>query len=109
MRAYVVDLAGGTVTQTVQIQSAGTLRRMVLSFLSAAVGKIEVSRSATSQIGTAQPTKDVLARLNCSATAGNVSTELNFSSFTETKFKAFDSLYIHQTGAGNVGSASFEL
>ncbi len=109
MRAYVVDLAGGTITQTVQIQSAGTLRRLILSFISAAVGKIEVSRSSVSQIGTAQPTKDVLARINCSATAGNVIAELNFSAFTETKFKAFDSIYIHQTGAGNVGSASFEL
>lgn len=109
MRAYVVDLPGGTATSSVQLQAAGTLRRLVLSFLSAAAGKIEISRSSVSQIGTAQPTKDVLARVNCSGTAGNVIVELNFSAFNETKFKVLDLLYIHQTGAGNLGNASFEL
>lgn len=103
MRTYVVDLAGGTVTQTVQISERGTLKKAVLSFLSAAVGKIEISLLPSSQIGTAQPPKGVLARLNCSATAGNVNVTVDLP---PTAVKPFDSIYIHQTGAGNVGSAT---
>lgn len=106
MRSYVADLPGGTATTTVQIQSNGTLKEILVSYLSAAAGKIEISRSGTSQIGTAQPTKDVLARLNCSATAGNVVANVQLAN---EKFKAFDSIYIHQTGAGNLGSVSFAV
>lgn len=102
-RAYVADLPGGTATTTIQIQGNGTLKNVLVSFLSAAVGKIEISTSATSQIGTAQPTQEIAARLNCSATAGNVAVNVPVN----VPLKAFQNLYIHQTGAGNLGSVSF--
>lgn len=103
MRRYIVDLVGGTATASVQMTESGTIQNATLSFLSAAVGKIEISRSPASQIGTAQPTADVLARVNCSATAGNVALNIPLSE----KAKAFEYLYVHQTGAGNLGNITF--
>lgn len=102
-RNYTADLAGGTATTTIQIQGNGSLREVLVSFLNAAAGKLEVSLSPTSQIGTAQPTADVLARLSCSAGANQVA--LVIPAFAS--LKAFQSLYIHQTGAGNLGTVSF--
>lgn len=104
MRHYVADLPGGTATTTVQIQTSGTIRRFTVSYLSAAVGKIEISRAPTSQIGTAQPTREIIARLNASATAGNVTAVIE----TSEPVKAFDSIYVHQTGTGNLGSVNFD-
>jgi hypothetical protein len=100
-RAYVVDIAGGTATATVQIQATQTLRSMVLSWLNAAAGKIELSLSSTSQIGTAQPDSNVLARVSCSAGANTAFAEFVLSQ----PVKAFQSIYIHCTGAGNLGTA----
>lgn len=100
MRTYVTDLAGGTATATISITEGGTLKQAVFSFLSTAAGKIEISRSASSQIGTAQPTKDVIVRMNCSGTAGNVALIVPISE----KVKPFDLIYVHQTGAGNLGT-----
>lgn len=99
-RQYVADLPGGTSTTVVQMQQSQTLKLAILSYISAAVGKIEISLSAASQIGTAQPTVDVLGRVNCSGTAGNVVVELGLN----VSVKAFQSIYIHQTGAGNLGT-----
>lgn len=106
MRNYVADLPGGTATTAVQIQTAGTLKNILVSIHSAAVGKLECSMSGSPQIGTAQPTKDVIFRLNQSATAGD---QVVLIPTTGLKFKAFDSLYFHSTGAGNVGDVSFEV
>lgn len=103
-RAYVADLAGGTATVTVQVQSAQTFKTVAISVTNAAAGKVEVSLAPTAQIGTAQPTSDVLARINCSATAGpsqNVVIPIH-----PTKLAAFANIYIHQTGAGNLGSVT---
>lgn len=100
MRTYIADLPGGTATTTIQMTENGKIQGITLSFLSAAAGKIEVSRSATSQIGTAQPTKDVIARLNCSGTAGNVVAEIPVT----VSVKQLDYIYVHQTGAGNLGN-----
>lgn len=105
-RQYIADLPGGTATTTIQIQQNQTLKKAVVSFLSTAAGKIEISVSPTSQIGTAQPTDDVLGRVNCSATAGNVVAELDLSTAPKAKVKAFQSLYVHQTGAGNLGDVN---
>jgi len=99
-RQYVADLPGGTATTSIQIQQTQTLKSALLTFLSTAAGKIEISNSAASQIGTAQPTVDVLARVNCSATAGNVAVEIPLNA----PVKAFQTVYIHQTGAGNLGT-----
>lgn len=102
MRSYIVDLPGGTATTSITITEPQTFKNAVLSFLSTAAGKIELSRSVTSQIGTAAPTRDVIARVNCSATAGNVVAVLPISE----KFKTLDVIYIHQTGAGNLASVT---
>ncbi len=100
-RAYVVDIAGGTATATVQIQATQTLRSLTLSWVNAAAGKIELSLSSTSQIGTAQPDTNVLARASCSAGANTA-----VATFILTQpVKAFQSIYIHCTGAGNLGTA----
>lgn len=105
-RNYTADLPGGTATTAIQIQANQKLKQAVLSFLSAAAGKIEISVSPTSQIGTAQPTDDVLGRVNCSATAGNVVATLDLSQSPKSNVKAFQSVYVHQTGAGNLGNVN---
>src|SRR4051794_37634193 len=101
VRSYIVDIAGGTATATVQIQGTQTLKSCVLSYANAAAGKIELSLSSTSQIGTAQPDSNVLARASVGAgTNEAVATfELN------QPVKAFQSIYVHCTGAANLGTA----
>lgn len=101
MRAYVVDIAGGTATATIQIQAKQTLKQLTLSWANAAAGKIELSASGTSQIGTAQPDNNVIARVNCSA-GGNVAV-VNLP--ITMAVIAFQSIYLHCTGAGNLGTA----
>lgn len=100
-RAYIVDIAGGTATATVQIQATQTLKEMLLTWLNAAAGKIELSLSSTSQIGTAQPDTNVLARASVSAGANQATARFTLSQ----PVKAFQSIYIHCTGAGNLGTA----
>lgn len=100
-RQYVCDIAGGTATATIQIQQKQTLKRLSLSWVNAAAGKIEVSTSGTSQIGTAQPDVNVAARVSCSAGGNTVSEVLDVN----IPVVAFQSLYIHCTGAGNLGTA----
>jgi predicted PhzF superfamily epimerase YddE/YHI9 len=100
-RAYVVDIAGGTATATVQIQATQTLKEFVVSWVNAAAGKIELSMSSTSQIGTAQPDNNVLARVSCSAGANTSVANIAISQ----PVKAFQSVYVHCTGTGNLGTA----
>lgn len=102
-RPYVVDIAGGTATATIQIQGKQTLKQCVLSFANAAAGKIEVSRSSTSQIGTAQPDDNVLLRVSVNAGTNEVVSTIPVS----IPVQPFQSLYVHCTGAGNLGTASF--
>jgi hypothetical protein len=101
MRTYVVDIAGGTATATVQIQGAQTLRNCCISWVNAAAGKIELSLSGTSQIGTAQPDNNVLARVSASAGANTVVANIPVN----IPVKPFQSIYLHCTGAGNLGTA----
>ena len=99
---YTADLPGGTATTTIQMQKKKTLKQAVISILNAAAGKVELSTSPTSQIGTAQPTADVIFRLNVSAgTAATVSPATVIP--LNVPVQAFQSLYVHQTGAGNLG------
>ena len=100
-RSYVVDIAGGTATATVQIQGSQTLKEFLVSWVNAAAGKIELSLSGTSQIGTAQPDNNVLARVSCSAGGNTAAVSVPISA----PVKAFQSVYIHCTGAGNLGTA----
>jgi hypothetical protein len=99
-RAYIGDIAGGTATVTVQIQGSQTLRNFDVSWANAAAGKIELSLSGTSQIGTAQPDTNVLARVSC-----NAGTNLAVASIPiKLPVKAFQSVYVHCTGTGNLGT-----
>lgn len=100
-RSYIADIAGGTATVTIQIQATQTLKQWLISWANAAAGKIELSLSGTSQIGTAQPDSNVLARVNCSA-GGNVAVA---DVPIRQPVKAFQSIYIHCTGAGNLGTS----
>jgi len=103
-RSYVADIAGGTATVTIQIQGRQTFRNWAVSALNAAAGKIELSMSATSQIGTAQPDSNVIARMSLgSAAAGNSSVVNNFP--INVPVVAFQNIYIHCTGAGNLGTS----
>jgi hypothetical protein len=100
-RAYIADVAGGTATATIQIQAAQTLKNWGISWVNAAAGKIELSLSGTSQIGTAQPDNNVLARVSCSAGANTAAVQLAINA----PVKAFQSVYVHCTGAGNLGTS----
>jgi len=100
-RAYVVDIAGGTATATVQIQGSQTLKWFSCTWANAAAGKIELSLSGTSQIGTAQPDNNVLARVSCGAGTNEAAIAIPINA----PVKAFQSVYVHCTGAGNLGTA----
>src|SRR3954447_3725877 len=100
-RSYIVDIAGGTATATVQIQATQTLKSFICSWANAAAGKIELSTSANSQIGTAQPDSNVLARVSCNAGTNEAVADIPIN----LPVVAFQSVYIHCTGAGNLGTA----
>jgi hypothetical protein len=101
-RSYVADIAGGTATATIQIQGTQTFKNWVVSQMQVATGKTELSYSATSQIGTAQPDSNVIARLSVGAnTTGNVSVVVPI----RMPVKAFQSVYVHCTGSGNLGTS----
>jgi len=100
----VCDIAGGTATATIQIQGRQTFKNFTVTALNAAAGKIELSLSGTSQIGTAQPDTNVIARVSLgSAAAGNSSVCVTIP--ISMPVVAFQSVYIHCTGAGNLGTA----
>lgn len=102
---YTADLAGGTVTTTIQMQKKKTLKQAVVSIANVAAGKLELSLSPTSQIGTAQPTSDVQFRLTQTAgTAASVTPNIVVP--LNLPVQAFQSVYVHQTGAGNLGNIS---
>lgn len=100
-RAYIADIAGGTATVTIQIQGAQTLKEWAVSWVNAAAGKIELSLSGTSQIGTPQPDTNVLGRVSCSS-GGNTAA---MSIPIRAPVKPFQSIYVHCTGAGNLGTS----
>lgn len=99
-RSYIADLPGGTATTTIQMTGRQTLKRAAFSFVNAAAGKIELSTVGASQIGTAQPTADVIARLSVGAGAANNAVQLDINAAVQP----FQSIYVHQTGAGNLGT-----
>lgn len=101
-RSYIADIAGGTATATIQIQGSQTFKNWTVSYMNAAAGKIELSMSSTSQIGTAQPDSNVIARVSVGAnTTGNVGMVIPIS----VPVKAFQNIYVHCTGAGNLGTS----
>jgi len=101
-RSYIADIAGGTATATIQIQARQTFKNWALSYMNAAAGKIELSMSSTSQIGTAQPDSNVIARASVGAnTTGNVAIVFPIN----VPVVAFQNIYVHCTGAGNLGTS----
>lgn len=100
-RSYVADIAGGTATATIQCQGAQTLKDWTVTWVNAAAGKIELSYSGTPQIGTAQPDNNVIARVSCSAGANQAVAQIPI----KMAVKAFQSIYVHCTGAGNLGTS----
>jgi hypothetical protein len=97
-RSIVLSVTAAT-SQTIQIPVSGKITGVVMSIVTAAAGSWELSTSGTSQIATGSPDTGVLARVRIGATAGmqNVYFQLNRA------VKILDNLYIHTTGAGNVG------
>jgi len=100
-RPYITDIAGGTATATIQIQGRQTFKSWSVSWVNAAAGKIELSLSGTSQIGTAQPDSNVMARVSCSAGANQATIQLPIN----MPVVAFQNIYVHCTGAGNLGTS----
>jgi hypothetical protein len=101
-RTYIADIAGGTATATIQCQASQTLKDWTVSWVNAAAGKIELSYSSTSQIGTAQPDSNVIARVSASAGANTAAVTMPI----RMPVKAFQSIYVHCTGAGNLGTST---
>ena len=103
-RSVVISVTAAT-SQTVQMPQSGTIRGVLFSAVTAAAGSWELSTSGTSQIATGSPDVGVIARIRIGATAGmqNVFFPLNKS------VKILDNLYIHTTGAGNVGELTIFL
>jgi len=104
-RAYIADIAGGTATATIQIQGTQTLKSVVFNVANVAAGKVELSLSSTSQIGTAQPDSNVLARMSVGA-GGATGLAISQAFDLNQPVKAFQSIYVHCTGAGNLGTAT---
>ncbi len=102
MRSYVVSVAGGTATTSIQIQANGTIKAIAISAVVAAAGSYEISLNPLSQIGTAAPASDVLARARFGATLGGKDVVIP----TAFSVKAFQVIYVHSTGAGNVGEVT---
>jgi hypothetical protein len=73
----------------------------MFSFINAAAGKIELSTAPTTQIGTAQPTQDVIARVSCGSSGQSL-----FQADINLPVDPFQNLYVHQTGAGNLGTVT---
>jgi len=103
-RTYVVDIAGGTATATVQCQASQTLKTATFTWTPAAAGKFELSYSSTSQIGTAQPDSNVIARVNVGVTTSGGSAGVSLP--INMPVKAFQNIYVHCTGAGNLGTVT---
>jgi hypothetical protein len=103
-RTYIADIAGGTATVTIQCQQTQTLKSATFTWTPAAAGKFELSYSSSSQIGTAQPDSNVIARVNIgvltSGGASGVQIPINMP------VKAFQNIYVHCTGAGNLGNVT---
>ena len=97
-RSIVLSVTAAT-SQTIQMPQTGRVLGVLLSVVTAAAGSWELSTSGTSQIATGAPDSGVKARLRIGATAGNLLAYFPL----DLPVKVLDNLYIHTTGAGNVG------
>lgn len=97
-RSIVLSVTAAT-SQTIQMPISGTIRGVLMSPVGAAAGSWELSTSSTSQIATGSPDTGVLARIRLAAAAANTGVFFPLN----RAVKILDNLYIHTTGAGNVG------
>jgi len=97
-RSIVLSVTAAT-SQTIQMPQTGTITAVLFSIVSAAAGSWELSTSSTSQIATSSPDTGVKARVRIGATAGNMLVLVPLG----LAVRVLDNLYIHTTGAGNVG------
>lgn len=103
-RTYVCDIAGGTATATIQCQTTQTLKSATFTWTPAAAGKYELSYSSTSQIGTAQPDSNVVARVSIGVLTSGGSAGVQMP--INMPIKAFQNIYVHCTGGGNLGTVT---
>lgn len=98
-RTYIADIPGGTATTTIQMTGRQTIKQIAASWINAAAGKYEVSLVSASQIGTAQPTEDVIARFSVGS-SGQTAIRVDVN----VPVQPFQNVYVHCTGAGNLGT-----
>ena len=103
-RTYIADIAGGTATVTIQAQASQTLKNATFTWTPAAAGIFELSYSSSSQIGTAQPDSNVIARVNIGVTTSGGASGVTLP--IKMPVKAFQSIYVHCSGAGNLGTVT---
>lgn|SRR5678816_1808125 len=104
-KQYVVSVAGGTATVAVTMTQNGSLKSAQFSIADGAAGSWELSLSGTSQISSATPDTSVLAR----ARLGTILGGTYFANFPmNVPVKAFQIVYLHCTGAGNVGELTLQ-
>jgi len=104
-KQYVISIAGGTATASITMTQNGTLKSAAMVFAAGAAGSWELSLSSSSQIASATPDTSVLARIRVGTILGgtyNVVFPLN------VPVKAFQIVYLHCTGAGNVGELTLQ-
>jgi len=106
-RTYAVEIAGGTATATIQIQQKGFITQIDLSAIPAVAGEYEVSLSSTSQITTAQADQNVIARMKIGVTTSGGALTQTF--LRKVPVLAFQNVYVHCTGAGNLGCANLTV
>lgn len=97
-RSYVADITTATTPIIIQATGRQTLKTAVVSYQNVAVGEIELSTVSASQIGTAQPTSDVIARWKVGV-AGQTTVQTDIV----LPVQPFQNIYVHMTGAANVG------
>jgi len=102
----VTSIAGGTATATIQMPQSGKISKVIMSIVTAAAGSWELSKSSTSQIATTSPDVSVLARARIGATASGTNTAI-FE--LGVPVRVLDNLYLHCTGAGNVGELNLVI
>ena len=101
-KQYVVSIPGGTATTAVTMTQNGSLKNWAVSVADGAAGSWELSLSSTPQISSATPDTSVLARVRLGTILGGT----YFASIPlNTPVKAFQIVYVHCTGAGNVGES----
>jgi hypothetical protein len=110
-RSVVVSIAGGTATATITVPVTGKLTKAIMSAIPAAAGTWELSKNGTSQIATTSPDVGVLARTRLAAPLTSVGAVPTTQSVFELNapVKQLDTLYLHCTGAGNVGELTLVI